>query len=251
MKSFFRIGLAIMLLTGTIPVSSQNLEGNKLDYKIITGQFEKGTREQKEAFIQLFGAEDTQAKFDLYFHWYNIAHEYGHCLLAYHDKGMGKVQEELLVNRFAVSYWKTAGLTKELADLKILLEEILNSFPNPVPEGRSLVEWYTEIWGSDLLVSVPVYGYLQFKGVLMALEESESLMDWLDSVGIECSAKGFWLKEVRYPVNAESASLYLEDIQNNLRSLGIKIPSARVELIDDPTTHCAQKVNWHVDLQQR
>jgi len=64
-----------------------------------------------------------------------------------------------------------------------------------------MIDWYTEIWGSDLLVSVPVYGYLQFKGVLLAMEENESLQD-----------------------------------------LGIRIPSAKVELIDNPTTHCAQKV---------
>jgi len=242
MKSFRITLLAILLFAGIVTLSAQAPENKTFDYKIITGQLEKGTQAQKESFIQLFGEEDTQAKFDLYFHWYNIAHEYGHCLLAYHGKGMGKVQEELLVNRFAVSYWKAAGLTDELDELKVLLENILKSFPNPVPEGRSLVEWYTEIWGSDLLMSVPVYGYLQFKGVLLAMEGNESLTEWLDSVGIRYAGKSLESKSAVYPINSESAALYLMDLQNNLKRLGVSIPSAGVQLIDDPTTHCAQKV---------
>lgn len=237
MKTIFRLTLAIILICGGYISSS----AREFDFKIITGQFEKGSTEQKDAFIQLFGSENTQEKFDLYFHWYNIAHEYGHCLLDYYGKGIGKVQEELLVNRFAVAYWKYAGYSDELEELKSLLEDVLKSFPNPVPEGKSLVDWYTEIWGSDLLVSVPVYGYLQFKGVLLAMDEDESLKEWLDGVGINTGSSDH-IARTYYPLQAESAIHYLEDLQNNLKGLGLKIPSAEVELIDNPSTHCAQKL---------
>lgn len=50
------------------------------DYTIISGRFETGTPEQKNAFMQLFGKEETRNFFDLYFHWYNLVHEIGHCL---------------------------------------------------------------------------------------------------------------------------------------------------------------------------
>lgn len=64
-------------------------------YTIVSGCFEKGTPEQQAAFVHLFGTENTQYKFDLYFHWYNIIHELGHCLLAQNDVKHSPVREEL------------------------------------------------------------------------------------------------------------------------------------------------------------
>ena len=79
-----------------------------MSFIITTGQFEKGSEEQQAAFIQLFGAEDVQAKFDFYFHWYNIVHEYGHCLCCYYESETVGLKQELLVNDFAAGIWKYA-----------------------------------------------------------------------------------------------------------------------------------------------
>lgn len=231
-----RLLLIILTMAAFTPLKAQN------DYKIITGQFEKGAPQVQEAFAQLFGEDGTKEKFDFYFHWYNIPHEFGHCILDFYGRSVGKVREEMLANRFAVAYWKSAGYSKELAELKEMLESILETFPDPVPEGRSFEEYFTEIWGSDELIKVSVYGYLQFKGVLIAMEEGESLEEWLAGEGIDgFQAPQDW-KPVAYSIGAESAELYLEDLQKYLRASGVSIPSAVVELCDAPSTHCARKV---------
>lgn len=74
-----------------------------MSYIIYSGQFEKGTQEQQALFCQLFGSQNTQYKFDFYFHWYNIIHEYGHCLCSYYDSDIIGMKQEFLVNKFAVS----------------------------------------------------------------------------------------------------------------------------------------------------
>lgn len=57
-------------------------------------------------FNQLFGDENIQEKFNLYFHWFNIVHEIGHSLLDIQKLERDKVEEVLCVNYFAVSYWR-------------------------------------------------------------------------------------------------------------------------------------------------
>ncbi len=65
-------------------------------YTIQTGKFEKGTKEQQSAFINLFGSENIQYKFDFYFHWYNIVHEYGHCLCSHSNSDIIGLKQEFL-----------------------------------------------------------------------------------------------------------------------------------------------------------
>ena len=80
-----------------------------MTYKIISGQYELGTEEQQAGYKMLFGEDNIQYKFDLYFHWYNIVHELGHCVLDVQNISMSNVQEEMFANEFAVAYWKYIG----------------------------------------------------------------------------------------------------------------------------------------------
>jgi len=212
------------------------------DYKIITGRFERGTAEQQGAYVGLFGADDALRKFDFYFHWYNIAHEYSHCLLDFYGKSVGGVEEEMLANKFAVAYWRAAGFADELATLKDILEGALSSFPNPVPESKTFTGWYTEIWGTQQLMNAAVYGYFQFKSVLIAIDEPDDLTQWFTKVGID----GFILpkscQSKKYPVKADSAADYLNDMQSFFRAAGLELPIVGLELTDDPMTHCSRKM---------
>src|SRR5690606_30690673 len=65
----------------------------------------------------LFGEDNIQYKFDLYFHWYNIVHELGHCVVDAQKINMSKVQEEMFVNEFAVAYWKYIGAESQIKEL--------------------------------------------------------------------------------------------------------------------------------------
>lgn len=226
----------------TVFAQSSTHDINTIEYKIITGQFEKGTPEQQEAYSTLFGDENIQFKFDFYFHWYNIAHEYGHCILDFNGKSIGGVKEEILANKYAVSYWKQAGFSNELAKLKEMLEKAIESIPNPVPESKTFVEWYTEIWGTPQLMTVPVYGYFQFKSVLIAMEEAENLSSWFAEAGIAGFTQSGDYISAKHSITSISASKYLNDMQKNLSHSGINIPNVEIELTDNPMIHCSKRM---------
>lgn len=215
---------------------------SQTDYKIITGRLEKGSPKQKSIYAQLFGAEDIQQKFDFYFHWYNIAHEYGHCILDFNNKGIGGAKEEIIVNKYAVCYWRQAGFDKELIELRDMLENALTALPNPVPEGKTFTEWYTDIWGSPQLMTVPIYGYFQFKSVLIAMEDAEDLQQWFAETEIEGLFRPDSCVTAKYPIESNSASKYLDDMQRYLKKSGVKTPFAEIELTDNPMTHCSKRL---------
>ena len=235
------LAFACLLAPALIFAQEANTENN-LDYKIFTGQYEKGPAEQQEAFKQLFGADDVQNKFDFYFHWYNVAHEYSHCILDFYGKSVGRVQEENIANKFAVKYWKSVGFDKELAELKKLLEERLAVFPNPVPADKTFEDWFTEIWGSSKLMEVPVYGYLQFKSVLIAMDDDGDLESWFAAMGIDGFKCPNDYKSDKYPIGAKSAIDYLKNLQSFFKSSGLKVPTVGIELTDSPMTHFSQKM---------
>lgn len=206
---------------------------------IKTGQFEKGTREQQAAFIELFGKEDIQYKFDFYFHWYNIVHEYGHCLCDYYDTNIIGLKQEFLVNRFAVAFWAYAGYHEELHNLEKVLSGILQKMKCPVPDNLSFTAYYEQIWDTDQIMEVPIYGYFQFKSVLMALEEGEGLPEAFKEIGIGGTLDYKVYPYKKYSISAETAQTVLDDLQQFLDDLGLEHPKVSLELIDDPSTHYA------------
>ena len=232
----------VILLAPALLFAQEANKDNNLDYKIFTGQYERGNAEQQEAFKQFFGDDDVQNKFDFYFHWYNVAHEYSHCILDFYGKSVGKVQEEIIANKFAVKYWKSVGFDEELARLKVLLEERLSAFPNPVPEDKTFEEWYTEIWGSSKLMEVSVYGYLQFKSVLIAMDDDGDLEAWFAAVGIDGFVCPKDYKSGKYPIAAGYAVNYLNDLQCFFDKSGFKVPNVGLDLTDNPTIHFSQKM---------
>ena len=214
-----------------------------MSYIINTGQFEKGTQEQQAAFIQLFGSENTQYKFDLYFHWYNIIHEYGHCLCSYYESNIIGLKQEFLVNRFAVGIWQYAGYEKELKNLQKMMSEILQRIENPVPDNMSFTDYYEQIWETDEIMKVPIYGYFQFKSVQMALENREDLASVLGEMGIHKEINNGFLLHKKYSISSQTAKEALHDIRKLLDSLGIEQPMADVELVDDPLIQCANYID--------
>ena len=188
-----------------------------MSYIIYSGQFEKGTQEQQKAFIQLFGSEHVQYKFDFYFHWYNIIHEYGHCLCMHYNSDTDGLKQELLVNRFAVSIWQYAGYKNELDSLQKMINEILQRIVNPVPDHMSFTDYYRQIWETDEIMNVAVYGYFQFRSVQMVLEKREDLETVLGDMGIHKKITGGHMPYKKYSISAYTAKDVLHDIRDLLR----------------------------------
>ena len=206
-----------------------------MNYIIYSGQFEKGTQEQQAVFSQLFGPQNTQYKFDFYFHWYNIIHEYGHGLCMHYDSDIINLKQEFLVNRFAVSIWRYAGYEQELKELEKMINETLQRIKDPVPNHMSFTEYYEQIWGTDELMQVPIYGYLQFKSVQMAIENKEDLGSVLMEMGIHKEIGSQTPTYKKYPISADTAKEALNDIRNLLDMLGIEQPLVNLEFVDDPS----------------
>ena len=206
---------------------------------IYSGQFEKGTQEQQAVFSQLFGTDNTQYKFDFYFHWYNVIHEYGHCLCMNHDSDIIGLKQEFLVNRFAVGIWRYAGYEQELKDLQKIVNEALQRMKDPVPEHMTFTQYYEQLWGTAELTQVPIYGYLQFKSVQMALENREDLETVLMEMGIHTKIGAHSPAGKKYSISADTAREALHDIRCLLDGLGIEQPLVDVQLVDDPSIQCA------------
>lgn len=211
-----------------------------MGYIICTGQLETGTQEQQAAFVRLFGPEQTREAFDFYFHWYNIAHEYGHCLCSHYDAETLGLEQEGLVNRFAVSLWSCMGYEKELDDLQKLAGQVLQRLEDPVPKGVSFADYYRQIWDTPALMEVPVYGYFQFRSVQTALENRADLRDVLREMGVKEAARPCTVPYKKYRFSVQTASEALRDIRHFLRTLGIEQPDTEVMLTGDPAVQCVQ-----------
>ena len=213
-------------------------------YKIISGQYESGTVEQQEGYKQLFGEDNIQYKFDLYFHWYNIIHELGHCLVDIKElretPDLTSVREEMLVNQFAVAYWKYIGREDKVKELEMLLNDILANIPSPVPNGREFTEYYESIWKPETLNSVILYGYFQLNSVLEAIRQNNDLRAVLAFMNIELT-EDIVLNTYDDTICASNAHKVLNVALENLNKLEIPSLEVCLELVDNPMIQCAQE----------
>lgn len=209
-----------------------------MKYIIISGKYETGNEEQKMGYRQLFGEADIQRKFDLYFHWYNLIHETGHCLVERYGVEKSKVQEEMYVNEFAVSYYRFVGESEKLDELKANLQSVIDQVPCPIPEGQTFISFFESIWGTEQLMNVMLYGYFQLNSVLEALKKDRSFEDVVSEMGVE--VKRAEIKKCGESVAASSAEAFLDTAIENLKACGLDVPEIKLELVDNPMIQCAQ-----------
>lgn len=210
-----------------------------MSYVIMSGKYETGTEEQKMGFSMLLGPDNTRYKFDLYFHWYNLVHELGHCIKSGTDVEMSNVKEEMFVNELAVGYYRLVGENERLLELQEIIENAVTNMPSPVPEGEDFIGFFERIWGTEQLMQVMVYGYLQLDSVLMALKNPVPFEKTLSKIGISVSSSDSLVKE-QFPVVSENAGKVLDQAIENMKRLGIDVPEVRVELQQNPEIQCAR-----------
>ncbi len=212
----------------------------KLRYKIISGRYETGTEEEQTGYRQLFGEDNIQYKFDLYFHWYNLVHEMGHCLVEKYGKQMSKVQEEMFVNELAVSYYRYIGESERLRELEGYLQAVIDMVPSPVPEGQTFTSFFESIWGTEALNNVMMYGFFQLNSVLEAMHKEKKFEDITKELGVTLQAS----KPVKCTasITSSNAAAFLEAASENMRSFGFDVPEITLELNDNPMIQCAQTI---------
>ncbi|SDA57972.1 hypothetical protein SAMN02910275_01365 [Butyrivibrio sp. INlla18] len=209
-------------------------------YVIQSGKYETGTKEQQESFKQILGADVLQ-KFDLYFHWYNIIHELGHCFAGESNiKQDSNIEQEMFVNEFAVGYYLYVGETQKLDELKLMVETILEKIPSPMPEGEAFLDFYKRIWNTDAIMQVMIYGYFQFRSVLEALNKQRNFKDIASELGYQIHSAN--IVKCEGALSSENAEKFLNVALENMKNMEMDIPSVSLKLMDDPTIQCVQAI---------
>ncbi len=211
-----------------------------MTYKIISGQYELGTEDQQAGYKMLLGEDNIQYKFDLYFHWYNIVHEFGHCVVDLQKINMSNVQEEMFVNEFAVAYWKHIGAETQMKELEDLLNDINANIPSPVPCDISFTEYYESIWGAEVLDNVMLYGCFQLNSVLEALKGKKDLKTVLNSIDIDLGSN-ISMSKYEDTICAKNAYKVLDNVVANINKLDISPIQVVLELVDNPMIQCAEQ----------
>lgn len=204
-----------------------------MSYTIVSGQFETGTKEQQLGYMQLFGEENIQHKFDLYFHWYNIIHETGHCLKSETDIKMSGVQEEMFVNEFAISYYRFVGEDEKLVELQNLLQSVIDGLPTVVPAGETFTGFYERIWNTEQINNVMIYGYFQLNSVLEAMKKQRTFEEVLSDLGIHI-IRDKQILRCTEEISSENTESILFTALENMKAMGIDVPSIHLELVDNP-----------------
>jgi hypothetical protein len=212
-----------------------------MKYKIISGRYETGSEESQTGYRKLFGDDNILYKFDLYFHWYNLVHEMGHCLVEKYGRVLSKVNEEMYVNELAVSYYRYIGETVRLGELEGYLREVVSKVPSPVPEGQTFTGFFESIWGTEILNNVMMYGYFQLNSVLEAMNNARSFDEAVADLG--AVLKRAELTGCTEEVNSSNAHLFIDSAMKNMRASGLDVPDIVLELVDDPMIQCAQTVS--------
>lgn len=209
-----------------------------MKYKILSGKYETGNEEQQMGYKMLFGEENIQRKFDLYFHWYNLVHEMGHCLVEKYGLKLSPVEEEMYVNELAVGYYRYVGESDRLAELKSILKAVIDQMPSPVPEGESFTSFFESIWGTDALMNVMTYGYFQLNSVLEAMKTGRKFADVISELGVAISQAD--VKECKEEITSNNAEKFLSAAIENIKACGLEVPEIRLELVENPMIQCAE-----------
>lgn len=140
--------------------------------------------EQKTFFYDLAGGEKQGKElFGLLFNGFYVIHEMGHSMESAHQiKFKNSYDSEYFANQVAILWWRENGKAKELKQIYEQLNLIIPKLKNPVPEGQTIEQYFTENY-EKAGANPYVYGYMQFKQFKEIYEDKKlkTLKDLLKS----------------------------------------------------------------------
>jgi hypothetical protein len=221
----------------------QNIDESK--YTIITGKYETGAQEQKEAISHVLGPDQIEHKYKIYFYWYNVIHELGHAILHFnqHDE-LHHVEEELVANDFAVAYWSYYGEDSKINALKDIVQNSISQLDRPAPAGLDYIAYARANWGKKDLFTFNNYGWFQFSCVSDFLRNHKPLASML-SIMSHNTINPQPKETLCYDINEEGIPLKIvQDATLILRKWGITLPSIPHLMVDDPYRHGISTVGY-------
>lgn len=212
----------------------------RLQYTI----WEEMSTEIQGFFMELMDNDLNRAQFfyELYFYWYNIAHEIGHILRGYHSSRSNiRWQEENAVNSFAVAYWKARGELERLGQVRQFVHSAFIKLEDPVPDGEERSSYFDEHY-RDLVSNPPAYGHFQFSMVLNALEEQWTFAQALQGLITPQAVEAPYPRSKPYPeITSDLPYQIISDMRRYLVGYGVELPEIEVVRSFSPNL---QFVTW-------
>jgi hypothetical protein len=214
-------------------------------YTLITGRFESGTQEQKNSIADILGTDQVLQKYRVYFYWYNVIHELGHAILHFNQhKEMSDVEEEPVVNDFAVAYWSYYGEEQKLAALQEIVRDSLARTCRPAPAGMDHMAYARENWGKEDFFNFNNYGWFQFSCVQDSLRNHKPILQHLQAMStnvITTQPRA----TLRYDIDDDDMPFKIvKDATNILRKWGVTLPVLPHCIVDNPYRHGISTVGY-------
>lgn len=132
----------------------------------------------KSFMTQVSGSEEKGKEvFGLFFNGFYIPHELGHAL---EHQIKGKIdngyESEYFANIVAILWWRKQGKENDLKKCYEYTKEILKKLPNPVPEGKTKEQYFSENYRAATQ-DPNVYGWMQFSQ-FVKIYEDQTLPDF-------------------------------------------------------------------------
>ncbi len=208
-------------------------------YFVTTAEWTDWNETDKANVTAAMGEDNTEERFRLYFQYYNVLHELGHGLLRY-NKGVDihVVDEEQLVNDFAVAYWNYYGEPEKLEELYDIVtyavENVGDNYENGVDYIALAKEHSTQKRIKNEFFNFNDYGWFQFSSVKHSIEQDKSLEDVLTEMGF----KDFKLTEKRLlehkVIDEQESTLIINEAVENFNEWGLYFPKAHQSFSGDP-----------------
>ncbi len=188
-------------------------------------------REVQDLFISFLDGNILRGQrfYQLYFYWYNIAHEVGHVLRGAYQKDRSSMwDEEMACNQLAVAYWRAKGQSSRLLEMEREIRSILSLLPDPVPANEDRAAYFNKHFqemGSD----PAAYGHYQWSMVRSALERPLDFSQALKMLVTPAANDGSTIPLAPDLSIDENLPLRIVgDMERTLAAYGLSIPAIQV-----------------------
>lgn len=212
-------------------------------FLIKTARYGKGSEIDNNNVKMALGNENTEEKFNLYFQWYNVLHELGHGILMYNsDVKLSNVEEEQLVNDFAVAYWLYYGEEDKINELSNIVEYAVNNIKSDAEDGVTHKDFAEKNWNKPSFNTFNNYGWFQYSCVKESLNKRKTLDIVLKEMGIE-NINLPVLEILEYPIINEKVSTQIvNDAVNNFHKWGLEFPDTYQSFSNDPNANYSKNM---------
>ena len=209
---------------------------------ITTGRYGQGKEEDNKVVNSIFGEEYAKERFELYFQWYNVVHEIGHGIIFSNGNYRPKiVDEEQLVNDFAIAFWEYYGEEDKFSELEDTVKYALENIRRPVDKDISHMDYARENWGKKEFFTFNNYGWFQFSCVENSLSKKRTLEEVLDEMGVRNIKVQPQKILVYQTIDENTTTKIIADVVTILHEWNVEFPNIYHKFSDDPNVNMIQQ----------